>query len=103
MPIFSIPFHQCYSAIVLRKGLRESQGKGQGNHVLTSAFRPKESIDEIVFPSQCLQSPRMGGIDGRSIIQWKGKNAREAEADYRRVAEEIQQDWGKLWMIDNVE
>ncbi|HIK25310.1 MAG TPA: ParA family protein, partial [Thermosynechococcus sp. M46_R2017_013] len=27
------------------------------------------------------------------ITQWKGKQAREAQADYRRVAEELQRDW----------
>lgn len=32
-------------------------------------------------------------IDGVPITQWRGKNAREAAADYRRVVEEIQRDW----------
>jgi len=32
-------------------------------------------------------------LEGVAITQWRGKNAREAEADYRRVAAEIQQDW----------
>ena len=32
-------------------------------------------------------------LEGQSILQWKGKQAREAEADYRRVAEELQRDW----------
>lgn len=34
-------------------------------------------------------------LDGMSIAQWRGKNAREAEADYRRVADELQRDWRK--------
>lgn len=34
-------------------------------------------------------------LDGVPITQWRGKNAKEAEADYRRVANEIQRDWRK--------
>jgi chromosome partitioning protein len=32
-------------------------------------------------------------LDGMPISQLRGKNANEAQADYRRVAEEIQRDW----------
>jgi len=32
-------------------------------------------------------------LEGKSILQWRGKNAKEAAADYRRVAEEIERDW----------
>lgn len=32
-------------------------------------------------------------LDGIPITEWRGKNAREAEADYRRVVEEVQRDW----------
>lgn len=32
-------------------------------------------------------------LDGVPITQWKGKQAKEAQADYRRVAEELQRDW----------
>lgn len=34
-------------------------------------------------------------LEGMLITQWRGKNAREAQLDYRRVAQEIQQDWRK--------
>lgn len=34
-------------------------------------------------------------LEGVAITQWRGKNGREAESDYRRVAEEIQRDWRK--------
>ncbi|MBV6624426.1 MAG: ParA family protein [Rivularia sp. (in: Bacteria)] len=34
-------------------------------------------------------------LDGVAITQWRGKNAREAESDYRRVADELQRDWRK--------
>ncbi|WLT40217.1 hypothetical protein NON20_05965 [Synechocystis sp. B12] len=28
-------------------------------------------------------------LDGMAITQWKGKNAKEAQSDYRRVADEL--------------
>ncbi|HEY9703048.1 MAG TPA: ParA family protein [Allocoleopsis sp.] len=34
-------------------------------------------------------------LDGVPINKSRGKNAREAEADYRRVADELQRDWRK--------
>lgn len=35
-------------------------------------------------------------LEGVPVTEWRGKHAREAEADYRRVAEELQRDWSKL-------
>lgn len=32
-------------------------------------------------------------LEGVPVMQWRGKNGREAEADYRRVVDEIQRDW----------
>lgn len=32
-------------------------------------------------------------LEGTTVTQLKGKQAREAEADYRRVADELQRDW----------
>ncbi|MBD2494484.1 AAA family ATPase [Nostoc sp. FACHB-280] len=34
-------------------------------------------------------------LEGVAINQWRGKNAWEAESDYRRVADELQRDWRK--------
>ncbi|MBD2691875.1 AAA family ATPase [Anabaena catenula] len=34
-------------------------------------------------------------LEGVAITQWRGKNAREAESDYRRVADELIHDWRK--------
>ncbi|BAY11270.1 ParA family protein [Calothrix sp. NIES-2098] len=34
-------------------------------------------------------------LEGVPITQWRGKHAREAESDYRRVANELQLDWRK--------
>jgi len=34
-------------------------------------------------------------LEGVPITKWRGKNAQEAEADYRRVADELQRDWRK--------
>lgn len=33
-------------------------------------------------------------LDGVPITKWKGGNAREAEADYRRVVDELSREWG---------
>jgi chromosome partitioning protein len=35
-------------------------------------------------------------LDGLPIKEWRGKNASEAAADYRRVAEELERDWKSL-------
>lgn len=32
-------------------------------------------------------------LEGIPITQWRGKNSRQAQTDYRKVADEIQQDW----------
>ena len=32
-------------------------------------------------------------LEGVSIVEWRGKNAQEASADYRRAAEELERDW----------
>jgi chromosome partitioning protein len=34
-------------------------------------------------------------LEGTSITQLKGKQAKEAETDYRRVVEELKRDWLK--------
>jgi len=34
-------------------------------------------------------------LEGVAITQWRGKHAREAESDYRCVADELQHDWRK--------
>ena len=31
-------------------------------------------------------------LEGKLVTEWKGKNAREAEADYRRVVDELRRD-----------
>ena len=35
-------------------------------------------------------------LEGVPVTEWRGRHAREAEADYRRVAEELQRDWSQL-------
>lgn len=32
-------------------------------------------------------------LDGLSILQWKGRNAREAESDYLKMADELSREW----------
>ena len=35
-------------------------------------------------------------LEGIPVKEWRGKHAREAQADYRRVVEELEQDWSQL-------
>ena len=35
-------------------------------------------------------------LEGIPVKEWRGKHAREAEADYRRVVEELEKDWSQL-------
>jgi chromosome partitioning protein len=32
-------------------------------------------------------------LEGKAIVQWSGKNARQAASDYKQVMTEIEQDW----------
>ncbi len=34
-------------------------------------------------------------LEGVPITEWRGKHAKEAQADYRRVVEELQRDWNQ--------
>ncbi|GAB4237173.1 MAG: ParA family protein [Elainellaceae cyanobacterium] len=35
-------------------------------------------------------------LEGVSIFQWRGKNGKEARADYQKVADEVLQDWATI-------
>ncbi len=39
------------------------------------------------------KSHERAALEGATVVQMRGKQAREAEADYRRVADELQRDW----------
>ncbi|HIK54371.1 MAG TPA: ParA family protein [Synechococcales cyanobacterium M55_K2018_004] len=65
---------------------------------LGEALEAQNTLLELGIPAcnafvRSYKAHERAALDGLSILQWRGKNAREAEADYRRVAEEIQRDW----------
>lgn len=65
---------------------------------LGEALEAQKTLMELGIPAchafvRAYKAHERAALDGVSVLQWRGKNAREAEADYRRVAEEIQRDW----------
>ena len=68
---------------------------------LTEALEAQNTLMEMGIPAchafvRAYKAHERAALDGVTIAQSRGKNAREAEADYRRVADEIQRDWRKL-------
>lgn len=62
------------------------------------ALEAKKTLTELGIPAcntfiRAYKAHERAALEGMPITQWQGKNARAAEADYRRVADEIQQDW----------
>jgi chromosome partitioning protein len=67
---------------------------------LGEALEAQNALMELGIPAcnafiRIYKAHERAALDGVSITQWHGKNGREAESDYRRVAEEIQRDWRK--------
>lgn len=67
---------------------------------LNEAVEAQNTLRELGIPAcnafiRAYKAHERAALEGLSIMLWHGNNAREAEADYRRVAEEIQHDWGK--------
>lgn len=65
---------------------------------LNEALEAQNTLLELGIPAcnafiRAYKAHERAALEGVAISQWRGKNAREAEADYRRVAEEIQRDW----------
>lgn len=65
---------------------------------LNEALEAQNTLLELGIPAcnafiRAYKAHERAALDGLAVSQWRGKNAREAEADYRRVAEEIQRDW----------
>lgn len=62
------------------------------------ALEAQNTLMELGIPAchafvRAYKAHERAALDGVPITRWRGKNAREAEADYRRVADEIQRDW----------
>lgn len=65
---------------------------------LGEALEAQNTLLELGIPAchafvRAYKAHERAALDGVPITDWRGKNAREAEADYRRVANELQRDW----------
>lgn len=65
---------------------------------INEAVEAQRTLKELGIPActtfiRAYKAHERAALEGLPIALWHGKNAREAEADYQRVAEEIQRDW----------
>jgi len=65
---------------------------------LAEALEAQNTLMELGIPAcnafiRAYKAHERAALDGMTIAQWRGRNAREAEADYRRATDEIQRDW----------
>jgi chromosome partitioning protein len=66
---------------------------------LREALEAQNTLRELGIPAfhayiRAYKAHERAALEGIPISQWQGENAREAKADYRRVADELQSDWG---------
>ncbi|MEA5598263.1 ParA family protein [Rivularia sp. UHCC 0363] len=67
---------------------------------LREAIEAQNTLLQLGIPAcnafiRIYKAHERAALEGVAITQWRGKNAREAESDYRRVADELQRDWRK--------
>ncbi|WP_234488554.1 ParA family protein [Oxynema sp. CENA135] len=65
---------------------------------LKEALEAQNTLLELGIPAchafvRSYKAHERAALEGLPIGRWRGKNAKEAEADYRRVANELQRDW----------
>lgn len=65
---------------------------------LAEALEAQNTLMELGIPAchafiRAYKAHERAALEGKAIAQWRGRNAKEAEADYRRAADEIQRDW----------
>lgn len=65
------------------------------------AREAQKTLAELGIPAfktfiRAFKSHEKATLEGMPISQWRGRNAREAEADYRNVVLEITEDWRNL-------
>ncbi|MBD2038746.1 ParA family protein [Leptolyngbya sp. FACHB-321] len=65
---------------------------------INEAVEAQRTLKELGIPActtfiRAYKAHERAALEGLPIALWHGKNAREAEADYHQVAEEIQRDW----------
>lgn len=64
------------------------------------AVEAQNTLKELGIPAcktfvRAYKAHERAALEGVPIAQWRGKQARQAESDYRQVAKEIQRDWRK--------
>lgn len=69
---------------------------------LNDALEAQLALMELGIPAcntyiRAYKAHQQAVLEGTAINQLRGANAREAEADYRKVLAEIEQDWRKGW------
>lgn len=67
---------------------------------LGEALEAQKTLRELGIPVctafvRAYKAHERAALEGMTITQWRGRNGREAAADYRRVVDEIQSDWRK--------
>lgn len=65
---------------------------------INEALEAQNTLMEVGIPTchafiRAYKAHERAALDGLAISQWRGKNAKEAEADYRRVVDELERDW----------
>lgn len=65
---------------------------------LGEALEAQKTLMELGIPAchafiRAYKAHERAALEGMAITRWRGRQAREAAADYRRVAEELQRDW----------
>jgi chromosome partitioning protein len=65
---------------------------------LNEALEAQNTLLQLGVPAcnsfiRAYKAHERAALEGTAITGWRGKHSKEAAADYRRVAEEIQRDW----------
>lgn len=67
---------------------------------LGEALEAQNTLMQLGIPAckafiRIYKAHERAALEAVAITQWRGNNAREAQSDYRRVADELQRDWRK--------
>ncbi|PSB19064.1 chromosome partitioning protein ParA [filamentous cyanobacterium CCP2] len=65
------------------------------------ALDAQSTLTEMGIPAcktfiRAYKAHERAALEGVSIFQWRGKNGREAQTDYRNVADEVLRDWATM-------
>jgi chromosome partitioning protein len=65
---------------------------------LREALEAQNTLRELGIPTfhafvRAYKAHERAALEGKPITQWKGKQSKEAQADYYRVVDEIKRDW----------